>query len=203
MNPFEIISRGGPVMYILVLVSIFGLTLILVKLYQFYKMGAYNDGKIPVIVDSFLQADTKDISTEYNHPALNTMLTSYKCAKSENMTLEQIQSEVSRVGSITIREMETYLRGLSAIAHLSPLLGLLGTVLGMIQSFYQLQEAGSKVDPSLLAGGIWAALLTTAFGLAIAIPVMSSLYYLEGVVDRVRSTMKDVSIQILSHYGKI
>lgn len=203
MNPFEIIDRGGPVMYILVLVSIFGLTLILVKLYQFYKMGAYNDGKIPIIMNSFYQGEIESIPTEYNHPAIDVMLTCHKCAKSEDMTIEQIQSEVSRVGSGIIREMESYLRGLSAIAHLSPLLGLLGTVLGMIQSFYQLQEAGSKVDPSLLAGGIWAALLTTAFGLTIAIPVMSSLYYLEGVVDRVRATMKDASIQLLSHYGRI
>jgi biopolymer transport protein ExbB len=203
MSPIEVIEKGGPVMFILVFVSIYCLSLILIKLYQFYESGAYNEDKVKEAIHGFRQGEPESILLTIRHPILPLMPTCIKCGKSETMHADQIHSEISRVGSQIIREMESYLRGLSGIAHISPLLGLLGTVLGMIQAFYQLQESGSKIDPALLAEGIWSALLTTAYGLAIAIPAMSSLYYLEGIVDRVRATMKDASIQILTHYGKV
>mgnify|MGYP005678813071 FL=1 len=72
----------------------------------------------------------------------------------------------------------------------------------MINAFMRLEEAGSRVDPSILSGGIWEALLTTAFGLTVAIPAMAAFYYLEGEVDHVRAAMKDASIRVLRHFGK-
>ena len=72
----------------------------------------------------------------------------------------------------------------------------------MIVAFMSLEAAGAKVDPSILSGGIWEALLTTAFGLTVAIPAMAAFYYLEGEVDQVRASMKDVSIRVLRHFGK-
>jgi biopolymer transport protein ExbB len=99
--------------------------------------------------------------------------------------------------------LESWLRALSSVAHLSPLLGLLGTVLGMITSFRRIEQAGSAVDPAVLSGGIWEALLTTAFGLTIAIPSMAAFYFLEGEVDRVRATMKDTTSRVLLAAGKI
>lgn len=81
---------------------------------------------------------------------------------------------------------------------ISPLMGLLGTVIGMISSFSKLSSAGTHVDPTILAGGIWEALLTTAGGLAVAIPALASHYVLDGVIEKVRATMKDVSVQILA-----
>ena len=88
------------------------------------------------------------------------------------------------------------------IANLSPLLGLLGTVMGMIGAFAQLEGAGTKVDPALLAGGIWEALLTTAFGLSVAIPSLAAYYILEGQVDNVRANMKDAATRVLGAYGQ-
>ncbi|MFP6717413.1 MAG: MotA/TolQ/ExbB proton channel family protein, partial [Alphaproteobacteria bacterium] len=82
-------------------------------------------------------------------------------------------------------------------ANLSPLLGLLGTVLGMIKAFARLESAGTKVDPAILAGGIWEALLTTAFGLSVAIPALAAFYILEGQVENVRAQMKDATIRVL------
>ena len=68
----------------------------------------------------------------------------------------------------------------------------------MIRAFMRLEEAGSQVDPAILSGGIWEALLTTALGLAIAIPVMAALSWLESQVDRVRETLSDAVTQVLS-----
>ena len=72
---------------------------------------------------------------------------------------------------------------LGTIATISPLLGLLGTVIGMIDSFNELELGGSLVDPSILAGGIWTALLTTAMGLIVAIPALVSHYFLEKKIN--------------------
>lgn len=75
--------------------------------------------------------------------------------------------------------MEAGMRLLDAIAQTAPLLGLFGTVLGMIEAFQTLQSGGAAVDPAQLAGGIWVALLTTAVGLAVAMPVSLFLSWLE------------------------
>ena len=73
-------------------------------------------------------------------------------------------------------KLERGFRLLDTVAQLAPLLGLFGTVLGMIEAFQALQDAGSSVDPSLLAGGIWVALLTTA---AVAMPTSIVLSWFE------------------------
>ena len=80
--------------------------------------------------------------------------------------------------------LERGFRLLDSVAQLAPLLGLFGTVLGMISAFQALQEAGSQVDPSILAGGIWVALLTTAVGLAVAMPTSLLLTWFESRVAR-------------------
>jgi biopolymer transport protein ExbB len=87
---------------------------------------------------------------------------------------------------LALARLERGFRLLDTIAQLAPLLGLFGTVLGMIEAFQSLQEAGSSVDPSLLAGGIWVALLTTAVGLAVAMPTSMILTWLESRTARER-----------------
>jgi biopolymer transport protein ExbB len=85
-------------------------------------------------------------------------------------------------GSEIIREGEKGLGALASIAHLAPLCGLFGTVLGMIEVFRKLESIGGRADVSLLSGGIWVALLTTAFGLLVAIPTLMAHHYFSGIV---------------------
>jgi biopolymer transport protein ExbB len=125
------------------------------------------------------------------------METTLRTSTNTSLSIEDRDTEISRVGSAEIRNLESYLRGLEVIANLSPLLGLLGTVLGMIKAFARLESAGTKVDPAILAGGIWEALLTTAFGLSVAIPALAAFYILEGQVENVRAQMKDATIRVL------
>ena len=83
------------------------------------------------------------------------------------------------------------LRILEAVAGAAPLLGLFGTVLGMIEAFAALERAGSAVDPALLAGGIWEALLTTAVGLAVALPASLAHGFLEGRAEALAERLSD------------
>jgi len=78
------------------------------------------------------------------------------------------------------------------IASLSPLLGLLGTVLGMIDAFRDMEQSGNQVNPAVLSGGIWEALITTALGLAVAIMVVVILGLLERKVDRLSHEMSHI-----------
>jgi biopolymer transport protein ExbB len=87
---------------------------------------------------------------------------------------------------------------LELTATVAPLLGLLGTVLGMIAAFQTLQEAGARADPTALAGGIWEALLTTAAGMAVAIPAAIALSWFEGVIDRLRIDLEGVATRIVA-----
>jgi biopolymer transport protein ExbB len=111
---------------------------------------------------------------------------------------EDVASEIARVGAVELGTLQSYFRWLEVIGNVSPLLGLLGTVIGMIQAFQKLEAGGSKVDPALLSGGIWTALLTTAVGLVVALPAITALNLFEGKVDQVRLAMRDASARVIA-----
>ncbi len=192
-------------MYVLLGLSVLAMAIILAKLFQFALSGlrrlAFVDTALATLQQREYETLLNDLQQQRS-PVARVMESAVRCGVDQTMSSRDVEAEVSRVGSAQIRNLESWLRGLSSIAHLSPLLGLLGTVTGMIAAFMQLEEAGSRVDPSILSGGIWEALLTTAFGLTVAIPAMAAFYYLEGEVDQVRAAMKDVSVRVLRHFGK-
>jgi biopolymer transport protein ExbB len=95
---------------------------------------------------------------------------------------EAAAEKIFVAGSEIIREGEKRLAVLASLAHLAPLCGLFGTVLGMIEVFRKLESIGGRADVSLLSGGIWVALLTTAFGLLVAIPTLIAHHYFSGLV---------------------
>jgi len=99
------------------------------------------------------------------------------------------EEALKRTGSEEIDKMEKNFKGLSAISHISPLLGLLGTVTGIIQSFSVISRLGGQVDVTALAGGIWEAMITTAAGLIIAIPAQLAFLYFEKIVSSRASRM--------------
>ena len=115
----------------------------------------------------------------------------------EALTSERLQAEAEA----RFARLEGGLRFLDSVAQLAPLLGLFGTVLGMIEAFQSLQSAGSQVDPSLLAGGIWVALLTTAVGLVVAMPTALVLACFEGRMETERVTADRMIFTILNPTG--
>jgi biopolymer transport protein ExbB len=122
--------------------------------------------------------------------------------RSRTQTVEEKEKIIAQAGSNEMRKMEKNLRTLGIIAHIAPLLGLLGTVTGMICAFMKIQELGGRVDASVLAGGIWEALITTAAGLSVAIPTMVAYHYFEGQADEVYAQMKN-AVQALSEMFRL
>jgi biopolymer transport protein ExbB len=107
------------------------------------------------------------------------------------------EKQVSFIGTKQVRGLEKGLGVISLISVIAPLLGFTGTVTGMISAFMVIaNHSGSRVDPSLVAGGIYEALITTAGGLFVAIPSHVALHFLEDRLDEIAIRMKDVAMAL-------
>ena len=190
----DLLQKGGAVMYVLLLLSVSSLAVILFKLLQVWRIGASRSGMMELIATGSTHEIRRRMALS-RHPAARVVETALGRV---GMTVCYDFTEVERIGSVEIRTLETYIRSLEVVANLSPLIGLLGTVIGMIKAFGRLEEAGARVDPSQLAGGIWEALLTTAFGLIVAIPALGAGHYFERKSEGVRALMRDAAARVIA-----
>lgn len=110
---------------------------------------------------------------------------------------KRTREAIMEAGERQAERMEKNVAGLATIAGGAPLLGFLGTVLGMIQAFQRIESLGGNVDASVLAGGIWAALLTTAAGLTVAVPTYFAHNYVVGRVHSEILEMEDRSRDLM------
>lgn len=177
----EVVDLGGPVVALLLAISVLSLAVITFKLWQFTTSGVGRHAAIRRALANVDNGQTNkalaDLSKSRN--AIAPLLTA---ALAETAGRSRIEAEASGI----LDRLSSGFRVLDTIAQTSPLLGLFGTVLGMIDAFRALQAAGTVVDPSILAGGIWVALMTTAAGLAVAMPASIVLTYLESRVEKDR-----------------
>lgn len=194
---FNFFLRGGPLMWPILLCSIVSITIILERFCHFYQERT----KIPNIlsrVKNLLKDGKADEAIKLCESASGPIARILAIGiHIRHRTLEEKEKMISRAGSKIIRQLERNLRGLTIIGNIAPLLGLLGTVTGMIRVFMKIQELGGRVDAQVLAGGIWEALITTAAGLFVAIPTLVAYHYFEGRVDNVASSMKDVATELI------
>lgn len=201
MSEIILFEKGGVVMYGLVALSIYAMAVVIFKIVQFRKANVFDRAFIEPALREIKQGDRLKATQTLagiKGPVARIMRVTFECVANRDMSPKSREAEIMRVGSGDLRVLESHLRGLEMTAAIAPLMGLLGTVIGMISSFSKLSLSGTRVDPMLLAGGIWEALLTTAGGLTVAIPALAAHYVLDGIIERIRATMKDVSIQILS-----
>lgn len=188
---FEFILKGGVVMYPILFCSVIALAIILERSYCLLKAWVGTKGLLRRVRELVAQKRLEE--------ALSL------CQAGKNPTAKVIscilrghsEKAAIRIGSHQMRKLEKNLRGLAIIGNITPLLGLFGTVTGMIKAFMKIEELGSSVDASLLAGGIWEALMTTAAGLAVAIPALVAYHYLEGKIDDYGTMMKEISEELL------
>ena len=176
---------GGPILTILLLASIFTLALTGFKYWQFRsdQIGRLKPLKSAIrALDAGDEQGASDQLRASKHWLANILLSALPLRGREGL-VARLEAEAD----LALQPYEGGFRVLDTIAQLAPLLGLLGTVLGMIEAFQALQSAGSQVDPAALAGGIWVALLTTAAGLSVAMPTSIALSWFEAQTDRERA----------------
>jgi biopolymer transport protein ExbB len=196
----DFLQVGGPVVWILMGFSVVALTIVLLKLWQFSSLRAESLKTTNLALAQWRQnnVDAAFEALQPKRPIDALVAYTMDSLVAGKMSAELIREEVERRAMNQLNQLRSFLRPLEVIATLSPLLGLLGTVLGMITAFQQMEGAGNQVDPSVLSGGIWQALLTTAVGLAVAIPVVTLQSWLERKVERIAHNMNDAVTQIFT-----
>ena len=182
----DFLARGGPALWAIAALSVAALALVLWKLWRLVGMGAWRRGA------------AEAIAAGRPAPAADPRARVAAAARAARaLPREDAREAVAQVARRELQGMRSGLRALEVIATTAPLLGLLGTVLGMIGAFRALQAAGTGADPSVLAGGIWEALLTTAAGMAVAIPATVALNWFESVAEAAQADMEDLAARIL------
>lgn len=187
-------SKGGPVVAILLVMSLLATTVMIGKTAQFLWAGLGSDGVGRRAVDQVINGDPQAALRTLEHrttPSARSL--AHGIAALQNGIAEPVvREDVERVAREELSAARSYMRVLEATVQIAPLLGLFGTVIGMIDAFQALQGAGAQADPAVLAGGIWVALLTTAVGLGVAIPVAFVSTWLEGRIEREREVTESV-----------
>lgn len=198
----EILKIGGPVLVVLLFLSFTCLSIIISRLIHF---STINKEKKITAREIFERLNTDGASKllsylrgfhspQYAVAARIVELCIYEEGDANRYELER---ELELFAEEEVRKMSYGLDFVKLIAHLAPLLGLLGTVLGMISSFKNLNAQGSYADPSLLSGGIWEALVTTAGGLILAVPLIVVCHFLDSYVEKVIYQIEILSSSLL------
>ncbi|WP_018970453.1 MotA/TolQ/ExbB proton channel family protein [Rubritalea marina] len=188
---WELIQQGGFFVYPLLVLSIISAIIILERL-CYFSVRQYRLGKVVTQIDTL---------EECQHHSKNPMLQvlhafSSDLKKGETHCLNVYQREANR----QISHHERGLKSLATIGAISPLIGLLGTVWGMVLAFAQIAAAGDGVSTSDFAGGIWTGLLTTVAGLIVAIPAVAAARLFESKVDKLARDLNELASHLKEYY---
>jgi len=197
----SLVDAGGPIVVILLLLSTIALAVVLLKWWQLSHLRVESRSAVNEALTHWLKHESTAAINRLDglrQPTARLVHLALINLRRPDINLADLREELTRVASQYLEDLHSHLRTLEVIATLSPLLGLLGTVLGMIEAFQQLEVSGNQINPGVLSGGIWQALLTTAFGLSVAIPVVLAHSWLERKVDRCRHNMEDAVTQVFT-----
>jgi biopolymer transport protein ExbB len=193
---WEIIKAGGPVMWPIILCSIAAVAIILERLWSLQDSRVIPPNladKVWKLVESHSLTDKHVAALAQNSP-LGRILAAG--VANRHRTRDIIKESIEDAGRHVVHELDRFLNMLGTIAAMSPLLGLLGTVVGIISAFNAITSQGVG-DPRALSGGIGQALIATAAGLCVAIPSLMGYRYLRGKVERLVIEMEKEAFKLV------
>lgn len=192
----QLSTFGGPVLIALLLVSIAATSTTIYKVIEFARLGV---GRHKPARQAMVYWHSGDRAAAYHvvshdNAQLSVVLTAAMTSLGHNPDDPASARQMATQAALqSLATLSRNLRVIESVVQAAPMLGLLGTVIGMIEAFGKVSQGGGAADPAALAGGIWVALTATAFGLTIAIPFYFISVWLEGRVDHERNAM-DVAI---------
>lgn len=199
----ELFIKGGILMYPLLILSIIGLTVSFERIIYFFTIEKCDYEKLKNELVKLIKKDDIEgaitLCGKYENSVarvLEAVIKSY--AEEEERTMMEERVREIALGQIPVLERFMWILGLTG--SISPLVGLLGTVIGMIQAFNNIASQGFG-RPELLAGGIYTALITTATGLTIAIPAVIIYNYLNKKIDWIINEMEKASVEFINAIG--
>lgn len=186
---YSVFTQGGPVMWLLVLLGLAAMVLFIERA-LFLHRGQIRSTEFLGGIKNLLQKqrlmEALTLCEETPGPVAKVVKAALRHATDDEQAM---RFAVQEAAVVEIPVLERRISALAAIAQIAPLFGLLGTLLGMIKTFWLFNQGGNYATPSVLAGGMWEALLTAAAGLAVAIPAQLARHFLTG---RVRALVQDM-----------
>ena len=193
----DALNVGGPALWVIFGISVVLLTVGLWKFWHLIKLGAWNRKQANEILKLWLEKKIEPSDINLRNIRAKILGQTILAISNQNYTNDMVREECVRLANKNLNEARRGLRIIDLIITIAPLVGLLGTVLGMIEAFQALQDSGAQADPSALAGGIWEALLTTAAGMGIAIPASILLSWYDSVVSNVQADIENLATQAI------
>ena len=192
------LDAGGPIVAILGVLSIYSLALIALKLIQFRTTWGGRKAREEALAswEKNRREEALGLVSASKNPVDQVLVAAMEgaAARWEGSVLRE---EIDRLANKQTESLGRHLRTLEVLSVVSPLMGLLGTVLGMIGSFQQLELAGGSANAAVLAAGIWQALLTTAMGLIVAIPAAVAANLLGARLEGLGHLMEDSVTRVM------
>ena len=195
---WTIIQKGGFIIYPLILCSLLALTVIIERAISLSRAQINKRvfmKRLAELISRNRIIDAVNYCEKYHVPLARVLKAGLL---KHNQTREYIQTSIEKAIREEVPFLERYLGILATISSVAPLLGLLGTVSGMIKVFIQVEASSGLINPKMLAGGMWEALLTTAFGLAIAIPTLVAYNFFLSRSNTLVQETEDASAELLS-----
>ena len=181
---FEYFQKGGPVMYFILLLSVYGVSIVIERFYFFYK-ASFNYRAFMLDIKRMI------MNKEVEHALMLLRRTPGPLGAIMSQSLNLVSSgsadlrnRINEIGAYEVQKSEGRLKHLAVIGNIAPLLGLLGTVKGMMTAFSAISLKGANT-PTVVAGGISEALITTAYGLIVAIPAVFAYNYLSSRYENI------------------
>ena len=196
-NVLELVLKGGIVLIPIALLSIIAIY-IFAERYSTIKKASKVDPKFMLNIKDYVANGNieaaKTLSKNTDTPIARMI---EKGVLRIGKPLQDINVAIENVGKLEIFKLEKKMATLATIAGAAPMLGFLGTVLGMIKAFYNISSAGNNIDPGMLAGGIYEAMITTAAGLAVGIIAYVCYNLLVAMVEGVVHQMEATSVEFI------
>jgi len=202
---WELFRRGGPVMVPILFCSIVALAVVLDRVYHLRKAKVDTERFLETVSSHVKRnriVEAMDFCDQTPGPIARIVKAGIL---KHDRPPQEIREAIEDAGVQEVSRLERYLGVLATCAQISPLLGLLGTVTGMVTAFQVIQEkatAMTQVNPGDLAGGIWEALLTTVFGLCVAIPALVAYNWLVNWVNHFVIEMERSAAELVEILGQ-
>ncbi len=199
MDLADLFEQGGPLMWAILAVSVVGTAVFLERLWSLQRPRVLPRAFVDRIRAMVSKGKTSEalLLCEENRSSIAMLMAAALRAYGHDKSRAEIKESVEEVGNREVAQFDRNVEIVGTVASASPLLGLLGTVIGMIQVFKAFVEAYPQVRPDTFAQGIWQALVTTAAGLTVAIPMLIAYKFLQGRNDRIIVAMEEDAMGIV------
>lgn len=200
---WDFIVKGGPMMVPIGLASLFALTLIIERTLTLRRSRVIPPAFLPGLKNVFeTPGRNHDDALEYcrlnSSPLANILAAGIR---RQGEPIERLEKHVEEAGQREVLKLRRFLRALSVIASIAPLMGLLGTIFGMIRAFQTVAASGEALGRTeLLAKGIYEAMITTAAGLLVAIPVLVAYHWIAAKIERLVMEIDQMTVEFIEEH---